>query len=638
MGSADAAECTEDDTLSTCLDADNLWVRPGAGPFLTVGPTDTLAPGQASFGLLASYLSRPVVLTVASANPEGTEVYAIDNAVDATFLLAVGITERFELGAAVPVALYQDGGGIGDVLGAEDELPRSAIRHVRFSAEYALLAHPRGGVRDGLALVPRLELAVPTGDPRAFVRARGVTFVPSLAAEYLRGKLRVGAEVSARLRGESELAGAVIGSQLGLSAGASYAVLDRELLRLGAEGFALYTLADQAPPLADRTDFESGPALVPAEWMLTATTAPFYGGDLGFVLGGGGPIPVAESAALTAPRFRFELGVRFAPLALDADADGVSDRDDLCPASLEDRDGFEDSDGCVDPDNDQDRVPDEVDRCRDAAETVDGFEDADGCPDPDDDKDGLADEDDRCRNAAEDVDGFEDGDGCPELDNDGDGMPDTADQCPNGAEDKDGFKDQDGCPDLDNDLDQVPDTADACPLAAEDKDGFEDGDGCPEADNDRDGVADAADRCPDASETLDGKDDADGCPEPGARSLVSWKDDYVSSEKPLRFPAGKASLGKDGEATVRQMAALVRAQMPLEAIIIEAYADRPNDASDAAQLLAGNRADAIRAILVSEGLPAERITAAAGDPGIKRPAGAASVDVHVVRPRGAKVK
>jgi outer membrane protein OmpA-like peptidoglycan-associated protein len=80
----------------------------------------------------------------------------------------------------------------------------------------------------------------------------------------------------------------------------------------------------------------------------------------------------------------------------DRDRDGIPDRIDRCPDEPEDRDGFEDDDGCPDPDNDKDGIPDATDRCPKDAEDVDGFEDEDGCPDPDNDKDGVVDASDRC--------------------------------------------------------------------------------------------------------------------------------------------------------------------------------------------------------------------------------------------------
>jgi len=131
----------------------------------------------------------------------------------------------------------------------------------------------------------------------------------------------------------------------------------------------------------------------------------------------------------------------------DPDHDGVVGAADQCPNEAEDKDGFQDEDGCPDPDNDGDGVPDAQDKCPGEAEDKDGFQDEDGCPDPDNDGDGIADAQDKCPNEAEDKDGFQDEDGCPDPDNDGDGVPDAQDKCPLEPETKNGFQDEDGCPD-----------------------------------------------------------------------------------------------------------------------------------------------------------------------------------------------
>ena len=131
----------------------------------------------------------------------------------------------------------------------------------------------------------------------------------------------------------------------------------------------------------------------------------------------------------------------------DPDGDGVRGAADRCPGEAEDKDGYQDDDGCPDPDNDADGIADTADRCPLEAEDKDGFQDDDGCPDPDNDADGIPDAADRCPLEPEDRDGFEDGDGCPDPDNDGDGVLDAADACLDQLETKNGYKDDDGCPD-----------------------------------------------------------------------------------------------------------------------------------------------------------------------------------------------
>jgi len=98
-------------------------------------------------------------------------------------------------------------------------------------------------------------------------------------------------------------------------------------------------------------------------------------------------------------------------------------------------------------DRDGDGIPDAVDKCPDQPEDKDGFQDEDGCPDPDNDGDGIPDGIDKCPNEPEDKDGFQDEDGCPDPDNDGDGIPDVRDKCPNEPETFNNYKDDDGCPD-----------------------------------------------------------------------------------------------------------------------------------------------------------------------------------------------
>ena len=115
-------------------------------------------------------------------------------------------------------------------------------------------------------------------------------------------------------------------------------------------------------------------------------------------------------------------------------------------------------------DRDGDGIPDDIDQCPDVPEDKDGFEDQDGCPDYDNDKDGIYDTQDKCPNDPEDRDGFQDEDGCPDPDNDRDGICDPwvakegrlaqyakickgIDLCPNQPETYNGYKDDDGCPD-----------------------------------------------------------------------------------------------------------------------------------------------------------------------------------------------
>ncbi len=217
-------------------------------------------------------------------------------------------------------------------------------------------------------------------------------------------------------------------------------------------------------------------------------------------------------------------------------------------------------------DSDDDGIPNKYDLCKKEPEDKDNFEDTDGCPDVDNDKDGVCDPwvatqgksskyaatckgSDKCENIPEDKDGFEDEDGCPDLDNDKDGIPDLKDKCPDQPEDFDGFEDSDGCPDLDNDKDGIPDSQDKCPMAAEDKDGIQDDDGCPELDGDGDGIKDEVDKCPMEPETINGRDDDDGCPD-----VAFDAPETETSFKTVGFRTGTTDLMVEGLGSLERYA------------------------------------------------------------------------------------
>jgi outer membrane protein OmpA-like peptidoglycan-associated protein len=77
-------------------------------------------------------------------------------------------------------------------------------------------------------------------------------------------------------------------------------------------------------------------------------------------------------------------------------------------------------------DTDGDGIPDDIDRCPLDPEDFDGFQDEDGCPDPDNDGDGIVDKLDACPNTPGPLSNR----GCPIMDRDADGIPDDIDKCP----------------------------------------------------------------------------------------------------------------------------------------------------------------------------------------------------------------
>jgi outer membrane protein OmpA-like peptidoglycan-associated protein len=631
---ARAEDCSPANRVSTCVDADNLWLRPGSSQFSSVAGTSVTPAGQVGFGFITAFQKRPVVFRLPSAEPGGTDAYAIDDQLNGSLLWSFGLGKGLELTLVTPVTLYQSGVGVSPLVSQKStEIPRSVLRDARIGFHAGLLQRRGGYLVPGPAVSLRGEVIVPTGDGELFAGGKGVGFAPSAVADWRFGPVVVGVEVGARVRSQVDLAGTTVGTQLYEALGVSVDVLGEKLAVTG-EVFALQGFGPQKSltrSAAGVSEIGDRSTLAPTEWLLGLRSAPALAGDLSLHLGAGTSLPLSSND-VTAPAFRVLAGARYAPLGRDSDNDGILDVNDRCVSEPEDRDGFEDEDGCPDPDNDRDGIPDSRDRCRDAPEDKDGFQDDDGCPDPDDDNDGILDADDLCRNDPEDKDGFQDEDGCPDPDNDGDGILDKDDICPNGPEDKDGFKDEDGCPDLDNDADGILDQVDQCPFEAEDKDGFQDEDGCPEPDNDNDGILDKLDKCPNQPETIDGVDDEDGCPEPGGKDLVTLQKGRLDVPTPIRFAAGNAKMTTEIERSLRMIAQKARGTPRFERLVVEAYGDGPTPAAKQ-EALANERAEAIRAVLLAAGIPADALSVAVGDLTAKRPPRASHLDALLIQKR-----
>jgi OmpA-OmpF porin, OOP family len=340
---ARAADCAG--VVNACINDDVLWPHAGATRFVAVGSTETIAPGEVGFALVTSYLSRPVVLHLPSPGPaaNGINANAVNDQANSTFSWAYGVTRRLELDLSLPITLAQGGTGLAPITGGKG-LKDTAVRDMRFGVTYALVAPPRvapdlmggpfSGKRDVWGVVGRFDVSAPTGDQDQFAGERAGVFAPSISGSYRRGALATGIEIGARVRPTNELLNARIGTQIVAAVGVGWDFLPRELLAVAIEVWALPTLAQQdhiAIVGGTYVGSQESVHIAPAEWQLSVRTAPLPGGDLSIELGGGTGIPIGGELPVTTPRFRFTLGLRWAPLGRDTDGDGLADSVDQCP-------------------------------------------------------------------------------------------------------------------------------------------------------------------------------------------------------------------------------------------------------------------------------------------------------------------
>lgn len=126
----------------------------------------------------------------------------------------------------------------------------------------------------------------------------------------------------------------------------------------------------------------SSPTATSAAAVSSSGPASGSAGTQGGVLAGAAPTEPSASRPASPAALPASAASAIAVAATeDSDKDGIPDEEDRCPISAEDKDSFEDEDGCPDPDNDEDGILDAQDRCPLEAETQNGYEDEDGCPD-----------------------------------------------------------------------------------------------------------------------------------------------------------------------------------------------------------------------------------------------------------------
>ena len=401
---------------------------------------------QGSYGVFAlvSYANKPLILDTSQ-----NDHYTIENRTTLELGFAYALS-GFELGARMPFYL-QTG----------EPNPTMEERKERFGVEPGgtaigdLTAHGKFqiGARDNLSYGVGVALTAPTASDDKYAGTKYPTgralFLLSLVQGPFTAHLNAGAAVRAR----TEVGSANQGSGGIFGAGLSWRVLDK--LWLAGEIFGELVPGGESGQPA--TGEMYGPSelgkpiegLVGLRYQMARTTSLGIAAGRGVTDDMGSPAirgVVTLSITPNAQEFK-PLPRAPRPTPKDADGDAITDARDSCVNEPEDKDLWDDVDGCPDNDNDSDALLDAQDKCPLDAEDKDSFQDEDGCPEHDNDKDGTLDSSDKCPAAAEDKDGFEDTDGCPESDNDKDGLFDKVDKCPREAETINGNADDDGCPD-----------------------------------------------------------------------------------------------------------------------------------------------------------------------------------------------
>lgn len=417
------------------LAAERLHLSLSGEGIIDVELAEIPPPHSFDLGLFIGYAHEPLVLYQVKDGSANRLGVPLKNRLGASLVGAYSFLEWLQVGFELPFVLAQGAGDMPAGTGLPGSIAVGGLGDLRVASKFLLFNDEDAGFDGGAVL----NFVLPTSFPEQSYLGDGRFQVqPGLLASKRLGELTLGAQLGFSLRGKSTLPGATVGADLAFSIGSAY-----DFEKLTELPFALNVSLSSATLLQRAfADFNSNPTelLLAGTWKVDEKWRVQLGSSVGLVSGYRTPITRVHAMVRYTHRTPPPL------VDGDRDGDGLLDSVDECPAEPEDRDNFEDEDGCPDPDNDKDKILDVDDKCPMEPEDHDDFEDSDGCPDPDNDKDKILDVDDKCANTPEDYDGFEDTDGCPEPDNDRDRILDTVDKCPLEAEDRDNFEDTDGCP------------------------------------------------------------------------------------------------------------------------------------------------------------------------------------------------
>jgi OOP family OmpA-OmpF porin len=346
---------------------------PDPGATLYLEPVATPGAGVFHVAGWLSYAHRPLVLR----DPAGELVgKAIERQIIYDQAIGIGVGSRLGLGLVLPIVVFQSSEEIGPVrtLFAGAFPPEQALGDLTLAGKYAFL--PPGELGGfGLGVVGRLTL--PTGLRQGTMGEGAVTAETRLLAELGLAAVKLQATAGVKVRPiHRTFGGNTWGEELPWGAAI---LLKPQIFGVDEKGrWALGVETHGSLPLAPSAPF-SNATLTPA---YAGGTVRFTPGAINLLFGA----EAALSRAAGAPPVRAVIQIGYVPRSHDKDKDGVDDEVDDCPGLPEDRDGFQDTDGCPELDNDDDGVLDPDDKCPTQKEDADGDRDEDGCPDPDDGK------------------------------------------------------------------------------------------------------------------------------------------------------------------------------------------------------------------------------------------------------------
>jgi OOP family OmpA-OmpF porin len=328
--------------------------------FLGFNGSGSLGHGRWNTGLTTWYSNRPLRINY----DDGTGEQVIDHRLTGDLFAEVGLFGRWSLALEVPLIFYQTGETSQPVDG-NTSFTGFAVEDPRFTTKIRVFGKKTEEAQDrpdgpGLGLL--ITFPVPIGTSSLFASEGQFSFDAQLLGDFHLLGIGAGTMIGWRYRvDERQLGADTLGQEL------QYGFALKPPIPPAKELVGLLELRGTTSFRGRSTNTLEGD--IGVRWTKNHVTLTAALG-MGFIRG------------LGQARFRAIVGVAWSPASHDMDGDGIPDSRDECPRLPEDLDGFEDEDGCMDPDNDNDFIPDADDRCPNE-EAIEGRDlDEDGCTDP----------------------------------------------------------------------------------------------------------------------------------------------------------------------------------------------------------------------------------------------------------------
>jgi outer membrane protein OmpA-like peptidoglycan-associated protein len=341
---------------------DGQRFQPAVGAAGGLAVERPLVPQHLGFGF-GFFLHYQFEAVVDRDRPAGVTHHLLQHGLAMDFMGSLGLGNIFEIAFALPVdALWTGtpdnfagqplaaGPGVGDLR----IVPKMAWQFGRTNLNY------------GIGFM--IPVGFPTGDENALRGAGGFTIDPTLLAAIGGWRWNFTLNFGFRWRPNGKMVDFTGGKELHFGLAATFGLVHKR--KIGLDLIVEFVGGYQPSAL--------GPGTIAVPLETDGGLVIKIGREWSIYFAGGGGL----DNGLATPDFRLISGVRYAHRVpgddrfKDTDHDGIRNLEDRCPDEAEDFDGFEDDDGCPEPDNDHDGVLDDEDECPDDP----GPRGNEGCP------------------------------------------------------------------------------------------------------------------------------------------------------------------------------------------------------------------------------------------------------------------